>query len=68
MLFQVWRFIAPGLHASEKRLALAFVAMGVTGTIAGALFSHYLLFPAVMSFFASFDAPYMKWAPRVDDT
>lgn len=68
VLYQVWKFIAPGLYASEKRLALPFVVMGVTGTVAGALFSHYLLFPSTMAFFASFDSPAMKVAFRVEDT
>jgi sec-independent protein translocase protein TatC len=68
VLFQVWRFIAPGLYAKEKRVALPFVAMAVMGTLAGAAFSHYILFPSVMAFFASFDSPHMKFAPRVEDT
>jgi len=68
VLYQLWRFIAPGLYATEKRLALPFVVMAVIGTVAGALFSHYLLFPSVMSFFASFDSPAMKVGFRVEDT
>ncbi len=68
VLFQVWRFIAPGLYANEKRLAVPFVVMGVIGTVTGALFSHYLLFPSMMGFFAGFDSPFMRWAPTVQDT
>jgi sec-independent protein translocase protein TatC len=68
VLFQIWRFIAPGLHSNEKRLALPFVVMGVAGALGGAAFCHYLLFPATMGFLASFDEPYMRWAPRVEDT
>ena len=68
VLFQVWRFIAPGLYAREKRLALPFVAMGVAGTLAGAAFSHYLLFPQMMAFFATFDSPLMDFKPTVKDT
>lgn len=68
VLFQVWRFIAPGLYADEKRLALPFVVMGVLGTFGGAAFSHYLLFPSMMAFFASFDSSFMRWTPSVQDT
>ena len=68
VLYQVWRFIAPGLYAREKRLALPFVALAVVGTVAGAAFTHYLLFPSVMAFFASFDSPAMKVGFRVEDT
>ena len=66
--FQVWRFIAPGLHTNEKRLLVPFLLLAIGGSIAGALFSHYLLFPSMMSFFGAFDSPRMRFAPRVEDT
>jgi len=66
--FQAWRFIAPGLYAREKRLVVPFVAMATLGTIGGALFSHYVLFPAMMAFFGAFDSPAMKFLPKVDET
>jgi sec-independent protein translocase protein TatC len=68
VLFQVWRFIAPGLHANEKRLAIPFVIMAAGGTVAGALFGHYVLFPSTIAFFATFDSAAMKLMPRVEDT
>ena len=67
LLYQVWRFIAPGLYAREKRLALPFVALGLVGTIGGAAFSHYLLFPQMVAFFASFDSPLMRFEPTLQD-
>ena len=66
--YQVWRFIAPGLHRNEKRLLIPFLALAIGGTIAGALFSHYVLFPSMMAFFRSFDSPRMRFMPRVEDT
>jgi sec-independent protein translocase protein TatC len=48
--YQVWRFIAPGLHRRERRLMVPLVAMTVAGTLAGAAFSHYVLFPASVAF------------------
>ena len=68
VLYQVWRFIAPGLYAREKRLALPFVALGLAGTLGGAAFSHYLLFPQMVTFFGSFDSPLMRFEPTVQDT
>ena len=67
VMFQVWRFLAPGLYANEKRFALPFVLMGGLSAVAGAAFSHYLLFPALMSFFSGFDSPW-RFAPTVHDT
>jgi len=68
LLFQVWRFIAPGLHANEKRVMVPFVIMGVIGTLTGAAFSHYMLFPSVIAFFGTFNSPLMKYAPTVENT
>jgi sec-independent protein translocase protein TatC len=66
--YQVWRFIAPGLHAREKRLIVPFAVLATFGTLAGALFSHYLLFPSMMAFFGTFDSPRMRFMPRLQDT
>jgi sec-independent protein translocase protein TatC len=68
LLFQVWRFIAPGLRANEKRFVVPFVIMGAIGTVGGAAFNHYLLFPSVVSFFGSFNIPGVKFEPRIEDT
>jgi sec-independent protein translocase protein TatC len=66
--FQVWRFIAPGLHANEKRLLVPFLLLAVGGSSAGALFSHSVLFPSMMAFFSAFDSPRLRFVPRVEDT
>lgn len=66
--YQVWRFIAPALHRSEKRLVVPFLVLAIGGSIAGALFSHYVLFPSMMAFFGTFDSPRMRFMPRVEDT
>jgi sec-independent protein translocase protein TatC len=66
--YQVWRFIAPGLYAKEKRFVVPFMILTTAGTIAGALFSHYMLFPSMMAFFRTFNSPRMKFMPRVEDT
>ena len=66
--YQVWRFIAPGLYATEKRFAVPFVLLATVGTLCGALFSHYVLFPAMIGFFGAFHAPRVKFMPRVEDT
>lgn len=66
--FQVWRFIAPGLYTSERKHVVPFVILAVAGTICGALFSHYVLFPSTMAFFAGFSSPRVKFMPRIEDT
>jgi sec-independent protein translocase protein TatC len=66
--YQVWGFVAPGLYARERRLILPFIVLATCGTLAGALFSHYVLFPSMVSFFGTFDSPRMRLMPRVEDT
>jgi sec-independent protein translocase protein TatC len=66
--YQVWRFIAPGLYAMERRFAVPFVLLATAGTLAGALFSHYVRFPAMMGFFQAFDSPRIKFVPRLEET
>jgi sec-independent protein translocase protein TatC len=66
--YQVWRFIAPGLHATEKKFAIPFAVLATIGTIGGALFSHYVLFPAMIGFLGSLDSPRLKFMPRIEDT
>lgn len=66
--YQLWRFIAPGLYAKEKRFAVPFVALVTLGSAGGALFAHYVMFPATISFLAGFHSRTMKFTPRVEDT
>ena len=65
-VWQVWLFIAPGLYANEKKLAIPFVFFASSLFIAGAAFSHYLLFPAAWKFFAGFSNDFLEFMPRVE--
>jgi sec-independent protein translocase protein TatC len=53
VMLQVWLFVAPGLYANEKRLAVPFVFFSTALFLAGAAFSHYLAFPPAFQFAAS---------------
>ncbi len=68
VMYQLWRFIAPALYAEEKRFAVPFVLLTTMGTLGGALFNHYMLFPATMAFFRAFDSPLMRFMPGVEMT
>ena len=67
IMYQVWLFIAPGLYANEKRLAIPFVALGTAGFVTGTVVNHYLTFPFMMRFFASFNTPDLVFMPRLED-
>jgi len=66
--YQAWRFIAPGLYAREKRFAWPLMLMGAIGAIAGAAFTHYLLFPSTIEFFGRFNSKLTIYTPRLEDT
>ncbi|RPJ69966.1 MAG: twin-arginine translocase subunit TatC [Acidobacteria bacterium] len=64
-LWQVWLFIAPGLYAREKKLAIPFVVLASFGFVGGAAFSHYVLFPWMWQFFASFADDELTFLPKI---
>jgi sec-independent protein translocase protein TatC len=63
---QVWLFIAPGLYAHEKKLAIPFVLMSTFFFAAGAAFSHYVVFPITWAFFVGFTTDILTFTPRVE--
>src|SRR2546430_488456 len=67
IMYQVWMFIAPGLYSNEKRMAIPFVLVTTIGFVAGALFNHYISFPFMMAFFASFNTPDLAFMPKLED-
>jgi sec-independent protein translocase protein TatC len=67
IMYQVWRFIAPGLYSNEKRFAAPFVLFTTLGFVLGAAFNHYIAFPFMMVFFASFNTPDLAFMPKLDD-
>jgi sec-independent protein translocase protein TatC len=68
VMYQIWRFIAPGLYATEKKFVIPFVALTSLGSFGGALFAHYLLFPSTIGFLATFHSGAMTFLPTVENT
>ena len=68
VMYQVWLFIAPGLYSNEKRMAIPFVLLTTGGFVLGAAFNHYIAFPFMMAFFASFNGIDLAFMPRLEDT
>lgn len=50
ILHQLWKFVAPGLYASERRVILPFVVIGTLMFLGGAAFCYYVVMPIGMPF------------------
>ncbi len=50
MLYQVWRFVAPGLYAQEKRMVLPLVVASTLLFYSGMAFAYFVVFPVVFGF------------------
>lgn len=49
--YQLWRFIAPGLHQNEKKFAIPFVFASTVCFLTGIAFCFFLIFPYAFDFF-----------------
>jgi len=67
IMYQLWRLIAPLVPSSARRFAIPFVGFTTVGFVAGAAFTHYIAFPYMMAFFASFNTPDLQFLPKLSD-
>jgi sec-independent protein translocase protein TatC len=65
---QLWLFVAPGLYAREKRVAIPFVFFSSLLFIGGAAFAHFVAFPMMWRFFASYQLNGVQFLPTLDLT
>ena len=54
---QLWKFVAPGLYRNEKQAFLPFIVATPVMFLIGAGFLYYLVLPAALIFFTSFEMP-----------
>lgn len=60
ILYELWRFIYPGLYLHERKAALPFVVFATLLFYLGAAFAYFLVFPAAFKFFLSYESPDLK--------
>jgi sec-independent protein translocase protein TatC len=54
ILYQLWRFIAPGLMPTERKYAWWIVFFTTFCFLSGVAFSYFILVPTALTFFAGF--------------
>jgi sec-independent protein translocase protein TatC len=67
ILYEIWKFVAPGLHAHEKRYVLPFVFFSMLFFLTGATFCYFVVFPFMFQFFMSFSDETLKAMPAIND-
>ena len=50
VLYQIWRFVAPGLYAHEKKLMLPLIMASTLLFLCGMAFAYFAVFPVVFGF------------------
>ena len=50
ILYQIWRFVAPGLYAHEKRLVWPLIVASTLLFFCGMAFAYFVVFPVVFGF------------------
>jgi sec-independent protein translocase protein TatC len=51
VLYQVWRFVAPGLYRKEKRFTIPLLVSSIVLFYAGIAFAYFIIFRIVFAFF-----------------
>ncbi|SPF38183.1 Sec-independent protein translocase protein TatC [Syntrophobacter sp. SbD1] len=59
ILWQLWRFVAPGLYENEKKYMLPVIFCSCLCFISGILFGYFVVIPVAFKFFASFSSEYI---------
>ena len=64
ILYQVWRFVSPGLHAHEKKYAAPFIIVGSLLFLIGGAFAMLVIIPYASTFLVTFGQE-KGWKPMI---
>ncbi len=58
-LYEVWKFIAPGLYRKEKKYVVPFLTSSILLFVAGGAFCYYVVLPQAYAFLVNLGADFM---------
>lgn len=64
-LYQLWVFVAPGLHKNEKKLAVTIVFWATLLFCGGACFSFFVVLPKMLVYFMSYAGEGLEPLPKL---
>jgi sec-independent protein translocase protein TatC len=65
LLYQIWMFVAPGLYAHEKRLAMPIIIMGSLLAFTGVAFVHFYVLDKMFLFIQKFTPESVAATPDI---
>ncbi len=68
IFYQIWAFVAPGLHKEEKHHLLPLAFCSALCFFAGAAFCYFLAFPVIFDFLMSFTSPTLRAQPSLEES
>lgn len=60
VLYEIWKFVEPGLLSHEKRFALPFLILGSLCFFFGLLFCFYVVLPFALNFLLTYKTQHLK--------
>lgn len=67
ILYQVWKFIAPGLYASERKWAFWITVLTSISFLGGVAFAYFVMIPIMMDFLLSFGTENIETQFRIKE-
>jgi sec-independent protein translocase protein TatC len=67
IIFQFWRFVAPGLYPHEKKWLKGALFMSSFAFLIGDLIAFYLFLPFILKFFYSFGTQFLVFKPYLKE-
>ena len=66
-MWQVWKFVAPGLYKHEKKVLLPFTILSSLCFLCGAAFGYFVVFPPAFKFLIGYSADFLDPMPAVNE-
>ena len=67
LLYNLWRFIAPGLYQNERQLLLPLIVSSTLLFSAGMVFCYFFVFQLLFGFIAKVTPAAVTWTPDISD-
>jgi sec-independent protein translocase protein TatC len=67
VIYQVWRFVAPGLYRTEKRFAVPLLVSSILLFYAGVAFAYFIVFRLAFAFFINVTPESVTNMPEINE-